>query len=159
MEDFKTLCDDMIDEKKALLASPEPSQRVLFWASQMLDIQQEIDEIELQWKYLKNKFEHAEQELFNQMTSNDIDSFKYKGFSFSPTIKTRASIKASNKVEALEWLKSSDYAEIVKEQVNAQTLTSLVKEWLDNGMGASEREFMEMLNIYDDQKISMRKGR
>lgn len=93
------------------------------------------------------------------MVAQQIEGFKHDGYSFTPTIKTRASIKAENKDAALDWLKDSDYADIVKEQVNAQTLTSLVKEWIDNGMNANEREFMDLLNIYDEQKISIRRGR
>lgn len=157
MDNKIDVCDDIYSDRAPELA--EPSQRVLFWAAQMLEIKREIDEIELQLKFLKNKHDNAESELFDQMVANQIDGFKHKGYSFSPTIKTRASIKAENKDAAMEWLKSSDYAEIVKEQVNPQTLTSLVKEWLDNGMSSGEREFMELLNIYDEQKISVRKGR
>ena len=138
---------------------PEPSQSIIFWANQLLEIGQEIDDVELQAKYLKNKYDNAEKALFDMMIASELDGFKYGGRSFTPTIKTRASIKSENKDEAIEWLKSSDYADIVKEQVNAQTLTSLVKEWLDNGMGSGEREFMDLLNIYNDQKISIRKGR
>lgn len=143
----------------AELDPPQPNKTMFMWADKMIDIRNSIDDLENELKYMKNQLDNAEQALFDSMLNNQIDQFKRNGYSFSPTIKVRASIKAENKDEAIEWLKESDYADIVKDTVNAQTLTSLIKEWEENGVRDDDQEFYDMINIYNEQKISIRKGR
>lgn len=137
----------------------EPSQGMLFWADRLLAVRTEIDDLELEHKRLQNEFNNAQATLFDMMAGQEVDGFKFKGWNFRPTVKTRASIAAEHKERAIAWLKSSEYADLVKEQVNAQTLTSLVKEWQENGISEHVDHFMQMLKLYDDQKISITRGR
>lgn len=132
---------------------------MFLWADQMLALRDEQEALEDDLKRIKKKLEETEQSLFECMVNNQVEKFTRTGYSFAPTIKTRASIPAENKEHAMEWLKQSEYADIVKETVNAQTLTSLVKEWEDAGVREDDAPFYAMLNIYNEQKISIRKGR
>jgi hypothetical protein len=154
--DFET-GTNLLDYRHA----PDPGQSapMMFWAERILFLKEEIADIELEFKRLKNEFDNAERMLFDIMVSQDVNGLKLKGYSIAPTVKTRASIRAEHKESALEWLKNSDYADIVKEQVNAQTLTSLVREWKDNNQEDQVEPFLSMLNLYDDQKISITRGR
>lgn len=138
---------------------PQPSKSMFLWADQMLALRDEQEALEDDLKRIKKKLEETEQALFDCMVNNQVEKFTRTGYSFAPTIKTRASIPAENKEHAMEWLKQSEYADIVKETVNAQTLTSLVKEWEDAGVREDDAPFYAMLNIYNEQKISIRKGR
>ena len=132
---------------------------MFLWADQMLALRDEQEALEDDLKRIKKKLEETEQSLFECMVNNQVEKFTRTGYSFAPTIKTRASIPAENKEHAMEWLKQSEYADIVKETVNAQTLTSLVKEWEDAGVREDDAPFYALLNIYNEQKISIRKGR
>lgn len=138
---------------------PQPSKSMFLWADQMLALRDEQEALEDDLKRIKKKLEETEQSLFECMVNNQVEKFTRTGYSFAPTIKTRASIPAENKEHAMEWLKQSEYADIVKETVNAQTLTSLVKEWEDAGVREDDAPFYALLNIYNEQKISIRKGR
>lgn len=136
-----------------------PSGSMLFWADRLLQIQQDISDHELELKRLKNVYDNAEQTLFDMMTNQQVEQFKRGGYSFTPTIKTRASIRAERKEQAIEWLKSSSYAEIVKESVHAMTLNSMVKEWRESSPPDDVQPFLDMLNMYDQQEVSIKRSR
>lgn len=138
---------------------PQPSKSMFLWADAMLALREQQESLEDELKRIKKKLEESELALFESMVNNEVDRFSRGGYTFSPVVKTRASIASEHKEEALEWLKNSDYSDIVKETVNAQTLTSLVKEWEDAGIREDDAPFYAMLNIYNEQKISIRKGR
>ncbi len=148
-----------VEDYNQLISPDTPSGSLLFWADRLLQIKQDIEDHNLEIKRLNNLLDNAEHTLFDMMTSNQIEQFKRNGYSFSPTVKTRASIKSENKEQAMEWLKQSNFADIVKETVNAQTLTSMVREWKESGITEEIEPFFEMLNLYDDRSISIRKGR
>jgi hypothetical protein len=154
----KAQCSTPSTENEWRTEAPEASQTMFFWADRMLQIKDEMEAVDLELKRLKNVFDNAERTLFDMMVNQQVDQFKRQGYSFSPTIKKRASILSEHKEQAMEWLRNSDYADIVKETVHPQTLTSLVKEWSENGITDDIAPFYEMLNIYDDQKISMKRG-
>jgi hypothetical protein len=132
---------------------------MLYWADRLLQIKQDIEDVELESKRLNNLYQNAEKQLFDMMTGQQVEQFKRGGFSFTPTVKTRASIRSEHKEQALEWLKQSEFSDIVKETVNAQTLTSMVKEWQESGVTDEIEPFFEMLNLYDQQSISIKRGR
>lgn len=155
----RTMCDIGLSDEQWRQAHPEASQTMFFWADRLLQLQDELESVDLEQKRLKNLIDNAEQTLFDLMVNGQVEQFKRQGYSFSPTIKTRVSIVAKHKEEAYEWLKNSEFSDLVKETVNAQTLTSLVKEWTENGVSDDVAPFYSMLNVYEDQKISIKKGK
>lgn len=126
-------------------------------ANRLVVIRDEKDALAEREKELNKLEEETERQLFELMISEDLEKFTYAGRTFRPEVKTYASIKAECKEEAFAWLKENGFGDLVKEQVNAQSLTSLYKELDDNG--ELPEEFAQLLNVYQKQKIAVRRGR
>jgi hypothetical protein len=126
-------------------------------ANRLVAIRDEKDALAERGKELNKLEEETERQLFELMISEDLEKFTYAGRTFRPEVKTYASIKAEWKEEAFAWLKENGFGDLVKEQVNAQSLTSLYKE-LDES-GELPEEFAQLLNVYQKQRIAVRRGR
>ena len=133
------------------------SNPMLELADRLLEIRDELNRMEERRKELTALEEQIEQQLFDLMMTEEVEKFTRAGRTFRPEIKTYASIKAECKEAAFRWLKENGYGDLVKEQVNTQSLTSLYKELDDNG--ELPEEFTSMLNIYQKQKVAIRRGR
>lgn len=154
----RSMCDIGLNDEQWRQAHPEASESMFFWADRLLQISQEVKDLELEVKRLKNVYDNAEKTLFDMMLRDGVEQFKRAGYAFSPTIKTRASIKAETKELAYDWIKNSEYADLVKETINVQSLNSLLKDWRENGLTPEMEHFYQYLNIYDEQQISVRRG-
>ena len=133
------------------------SNPMLELADKLLAIRDELDRLEERRKELTALEEQTERQLFDLMMTEEVEKFTRAGRTFRPEIKTYASIKAECKEAAFRWLRENGYGDLVKEQVNPQSLTSLYKELDDSG--ELPEEFTAMLNIYHKQKVAIRKGR
>lgn len=133
------------------------SNPMLELADRLLAIRDELDRLEERRKELTALEEQTERQLFDLMMTEEVEKFTRAGRTFRPEIKTYASIKAECKEAAFQWLRENGYGDLIKEQVNTQSLTSLYKELDDNG--ELPEEFTAMLNIYHKQKVAIRKGR
>lgn len=158
MNNERVMCDIGSNDDQWRQTNPEASGSMFFWADRLLQISQEIKDLELEIKRLKNVYDNAEQTLFDMMLRDGVDQFKRGGYAFSPTIKTRASIRAEVKDRAYQWLKNSEFSDLVKETVNVQSLNSLLKDWRENGLTPDMEHFYQYLNLYDEQQISVKRG-
>ena len=102
--------------------------------------------------------DQTEKQLFDLMIQTETENFTRKGTRFSITIKTRASAKAGSKEELFAALRSHGYGDLVYETVNANSLTSLVKELKE----ANEQEvpgwIADVVNLYDQENVSVTKS-
>lgn len=135
-------------------AVPNP---ILALADQLLAIRNEQDELDARIKELNKQEEVIERQLFEMMVNEEVEKFTRNGKTFAPTVRTYASIKAECKEATFAWLKENGYGDLVKEQVNANSLTSLYKEMDESG--ELPEEFSDMLNVYQKQSVVIRKGR
>jgi hypothetical protein len=133
--------------------APNP---MLVLAGEILQSRQEIDELEERLKELKKLNEQQESQLIEMMLAEEVDKFVFAGRTFYPSTRLWASLKAESKDEAIEWLEQSDYADLVKKQVNSQSLSSLVKELREND--EMPEEFEQYLNISERVTLTIRKG-
>ena len=135
----------------------EASNPMFELADKLLAIRDELDQLEERRKELTALEEQTERQLFELMMVEELEKFTRGGRTFRPEIKTYASIRADCKEAAFQWLKENGYGDLVKEQVNTQSLTSLYKELEENG--ELPEEFISMLNVYQKQKVAIRKDR
>lgn len=130
---------------------------MLHLAAQVLEVRERAEELDKQLKETNKLKEELEQQLIEMMMLDDVDKFVYAGKTFFPSVRLWASLKAETKEEAIEWLKSSGFADLVKEQVNTQSLSSLVKELKEND--EMPEEFEQFLNVTEKISLNVRKGR
>jgi hypothetical protein len=138
-------------------ATVQQQNPIVELANRLITIRDEKEALSEREKELNKLEEETERQLFELMISEDLEKFTYAGRTFRPEVKTYASIRAECKEEAFAWLKENGYGDLVKEQVNAQSLTSLYKELDENG--ELPEEFAQLLNVYQKQKIAVRRGR
>ena len=125
-------------------------------ADELYALRQKKQELEEQVKALNKEIESKQQQMVELMLDEEIDKFSRNGRLFYMAVKTRVSPKAGMKPKLIEWLKESEYADLVKEDVHARTLESWARELIENEELPPEVE--EMLNIYDQTVINIRKA-
>lgn len=102
------------------------------------------------------KIEQVEEKMVALMLEDEVQSFKRDGKTFFISTRLFASIPDENKEEVFNWFKGDpDLAGMVKEQINANTLSSWVKEQEDE----LPEEIKEKLNIYEKTSIGIRSGK
>ncbi|MCD8098062.1 MAG: hypothetical protein LUE31_08515 [Lachnospiraceae bacterium] len=109
-------------------------------------------------KQVTSEKDKAEKQLFELMLQTETENFTRKGTRFSMSVKTRASTKASCKDDLFAALRAHGYGDLVVETVNANSLTSLVKELKE----ANDQEVPEwianVVNLYDQSSVSVTKS-
>ena len=98
-------------------------------AEKLSELKDEKTKIESELKEIKAKIDNQEKILINLMTEEEIPSFKGKnGITYSLRTAVIPNVLAQNKPKLIEALKENGYETLVKEEVNAQTFKSFVKE-------------------------------
>ncbi|MCD8197831.1 MAG: hypothetical protein LUE24_11820 [Lachnospiraceae bacterium] len=102
--------------------------------------------------------DQTEKQLFDLMIQTETENFTRKGTRFSVTIKTRASAKAGCKEDLFAALRSHGYGDLVYETVNANSLTSLVKELKEANEQEVPKWIADVVNLYDQSSVSVTKS-
>ncbi len=92
---------------------------------------QRIKEVEYELNVLKDEAYDYEQELRTLLDDADIQSFSHGNLMAYRRDDIYASVKRDKFEEAKKWLFENGYSDIVKETVNARSLTSVLKEKME----------------------------
>lgn len=86
-------------------------------------------QVEEELKQIKRQIDEQEKKLVELMVDEELQNFKGKnGITYSLKTTVIPSVLAENKPSLIEALKENGYETLVKEEVNAQTFKSFVKE-------------------------------
>lgn len=100
------------------------------------------------------KEEFSKRIIPNLLEGMQIDSISTSGRQFTLVSEFRASIPENKREKGLAWLKANGFDMIVKENVNATTLSSAMREWIkDKGELPPE----DVMTIHQGHYISMKK--
>ncbi len=91
----------------------------------------------------------------NMFNSMEIDSIKLHGRNFILMPRINWSLKADARPQGIQWLKDHGLSEIVREDVNAKTLTSALNALLESDAISPPQDIM---NIHDEEYIQVRKA-
>lgn len=116
-----------------------------------------------QVKINNQSIEDLQKELWELMVDNDLQSFNYKGTTFALSETVYGSPVAGMATEVYDWLKTNGYDSLVKETVNANSLSALIRELMEGSDGLKDisnipEDLASLLNIYPRQIISMTKS-
>ncbi len=96
-----------------------------------------------------------EQQLIQRMGEEETSSFVRSGFKYY--MSTRVFASPTEKDTLYRWLKENGYGDLVQETVNSNTLSSWVKEFI-NENGELPDDLKSLVNVFEKVQINIRKG-
>lgn len=115
-------------------------------------------DLEAQVKETADKIDAVDYRLSELMAETETQNFTRAGTMFCLTTKTRASAAAGVKDELFTALKGNGYGDLVYETVNANSLSSFVKEQIEGNGDALPEWLTGLVNVFDKTTVSVRKS-
>ena len=118
------------------------------------------EEMEAKVKALNGEIDELDAKLCEEMVNQELDKFTRNGSTFYLKSRLFASPVAEHKVEFIQALKDNNCGNLITEQVNANTLSSFIKEFQETHDGLERPEFLgeDLLNIFVKTSIGIRKS-
>ena len=115
-------------------------------------------DLESRVKDVNDKIDAVDYRLSELMAETETQNFTRAGTMFCLTTKTRASAAAGVKDSLYIALKDNGFGDLVYETVNANSLSSFVKEQTE-GNGDTLPNWLEgLVNVFDKTTVSVRKS-
>ena len=119
------------------------------------DLKADLDQ---QAKDVAERIDEVDYRLSELMAETETQNFTRAGTMFCLTTKTRASAAAGVKDSLYAALKDNGFGDLVYETVNANSLSSFVKEQIE-GNGDALPDWLEgLVNVFDRTTVSVRKS-
>lgn len=133
-------------------------------ASNLVELKAEKVRLAKATKTNNEEVDAAQDTLWELMIDADLQSLVHAGHSFSLSEVMYASPAAGCGPDVYQWLKDNDYADLVKETVNAQTLAATVREMMEDSEGVKDvanipEDLAALLSIFPKKTISVTKKR
>lgn len=90
--------------------------------------------------------------------SGGTTKFSRNGNTFYYTTKVFVSPNKSRKEELYDWLTNNGFDHMVQTNVNTNTLRSAVREMMDDNDGDVPDDIAELVNVYEQPTIGVRKS-
>jgi len=116
------------------------------------------DDLAEQTKANNAAIEQCERELSDLMVQEEIQSFRRAGTLFYLNSTTYASAIAGRKADLYDALREQGHGDLVVETVNAQTLSSFVRERLAENGDALPDWLEGKVNTYEKVSVGLRKS-
>lgn len=88
--------------------------------------------------------------LPERFDNEEVSTFNTETFRVTRTMRTFASISGDQE-EAFDWLRSNDYAGLIKETVNSSSLSAAAKELMENGRELPD----DIFSVYNKNGVSI----
>ena len=115
-------------------------------------------ELEEHLSDVNGRIEATDYRLSELMAETETQNFTRAGTMFCLTTKTRASAVAGSKEALHAALKAHGYGDLVYETVNANSLSSFVKEQIAENGDAVPGWLQGLVNVYDKTTVGVRKS-
>ena len=115
-------------------------------------------DLEAQVKDVTAQIDDTDYRLSELMAETETQNFTRAGTMFCLTTKTRASAVADSKAELYAALRAQGYGDLVYETVNANSLSSFVKEQMEENGDALPAWLMGLVNVFDKTTVGVRKA-
>ena len=127
-------------------------------ADRLKSLRDEKANMEAQLKEINAKIEVADEQLTVVMAETETKNFTHSGTMFSLTTKTRASAVAGSKEELYTALREQGYGDLVYETVNANSLSSFVKEQIGENEDVLPDWLNGLVNVFEKTTVGVRKS-
>jgi len=126
-------------------------------ADRLRSLRDEKEDMERIVKDIIADIEATEQRLAEAMIDSETQNFTRAGRMFCLTTKVRAAAIAGAKEELFAALKENGFGDLVYETVNANTLSSFVKEQLTGNEDALPAWLDGLVKVFEQTGVSVRK--
>ena len=128
------------------------------WADKLKALRDRKDELEAELKQVNMDIDNADWHLSNLMAETETQNFTRAGTMFCLTTKTRASAKAGQKDELFAALRDEGYGDMITETVNANSLSSFVKEQIAENGDALPDWLDGLVSVFEKTTVGVRKA-
>jgi len=153
------------EELLALLETPPEGEEqaaadnpMLALADRLKALRAVKDDLAEQTKANNAEIEKTERELSDFMAQEEIQSFRRAGTLFYLTSHTYASPIAGRKADLYDALRAQGHGDIIVETVNAQTLSSFVRERIAENEDQLPAWLEGVVNTYEKVSVGLRKS-
>ena len=127
-------------------------------ADQLKAAKEQKKELDAQVKDLGAEIERLDLALSDAMAESELDRFSRNGSTFYLNTRLFASPVAGKKEELFQALKDNGFGSIVTETVNANTLSSFVKEQMTENDDEVPEWLSEKISTFEKVSVGIRKG-
>ena len=127
-------------------------------ADRLRELKDRKKDLDGEVKVNNSELEKVSEDLSQAMLEEEMANFVRSGQMFYLTTKIFASADKTRKSELFSWLKENDYADMVQETVNANTLAAFVREILDEQDRLPEK-LDQLVNVHEKTLVGMRKAK
>ena len=128
------------------------------WADKLKALRDRKDELEAELKQVNMDIDNADWHLSNLMAETETQNFTRAGTMFCLTTKTRASVRAGQKDELFAALRGEGYGDMITETVNANSLSSFVKEQIAENGDALPDWLDGLVSVFEKTTVGVRKA-
>ena len=134
------------------------SKKMFEMADQLKELKTQKKKAEDQVKELNEKIAELDEELSARMIETETQSFKRAGTMFYITSKLQASAAGDRKDELFQALRDKGFESLVVENVNANSLTSFVKEQMAENGDNLPQWLLGLVKLYEKTTVGLRRG-
>lgn len=127
-------------------------------ADKLKTLQEKKKDLEAQTKVLSAEIAQLDEQLSDAMTEAELDRFSRNGSTFYLKSRLFASPVAGRKDEMMKALKENGYGSLVTETVNANTLSSFIKEQREISGGDVPAWLGDTVSTYEKVSVGIRKS-
>lgn len=98
-----------------------------------VELKEQCAEIDRDLKKHKAKAAELEESLYAKLEADEVQSIAVKGKMLFRRIDTYASVDREMETAAFVWLRENGYGHLIREIANARSLTSAIKEYIEEG--------------------------
>lgn len=132
--------------------------RLFEWADKLKALRDRKDELETELKQVNMDIDNTDWHLSNLMAETETQNFTRAGTMFCLTTKTRASTRAGQKDELFAALRSEGYGDMITETVNANSLSSFVKEQIAENGDMLPDWLYGLVSVFEKTTVGVRKA-
>ena len=132
--------------------------RLFEWADKLKALRDRKEELEAELKQVNMDIDNADWHLSNLMAETETQNFTRAGTMFCLTTKTRASARAGQKDELFAALRGEGYGDMITETVNANSLSSFVKEQIAENGDALPDWLNGLVSLFEKTTVGVRKA-
>ena len=134
------------------------SEKMFDLADELKRLRDLKSDLEAQVKEVNEKIDDTDYRLSELMAESETQNFTRAGTMFCLTTKTRASAVAGSKEALYAALRSQGFGDLVYETVNANSLSSFVKERIEENGETLPDWLTGLVNIFDKVTVGVRKA-
>ena len=132
--------------------------RIFTLADSLKEAKDKKKKLEAEVKELTSEIEQLDRDLSDAMAEEEVEKFSRNGSTFYLSTRLYASPLAGQKEALFQALRENGFGELITETVNAQTLSSFVKEQTKENGEVVPEWIAQVTNVFEKVSVGIRKA-